>query len=622
VSISTSSAQRLAGSVRRAIIVVAGVVSTCFFFWVHSPFVKAFLLFWAVALLLGEVFRVICSLAPVLPQTNVRQTAGAAAIVAASSYYLLHGQSVAWMAFSWIALLYGVWAGITTLNKIAMDATVLRALWHAYKSKSIPKLAGVPFVYVIAEPGIGEFHSRRFIGKVMKALGKYRSIPRESGLSTRFHSSLPYRLISPSVQRAMAYFLEAERVQRYEKPFHDWLTQQACALIVARTSWGPAARAVLKGMHNQLSRCYGPVFDVCFVLGQDRVLCVATPGAQYIEVTRTEQNSLASLIAPLTDRLVATAIPIALSDANLSDDSRKLKFEIATSAIPPVADCYLRFRLAQSNIERFTALLDAYECLLKCSVMVTLCSRWAAGMTEVGAKAESKRLPTFGTWTDLLRQLLADKHRSTDLDRQVCDFWRKCNTPSQADFVTRVGTSGLPCPEFRDDTQEGWINWIKLLRDKTKGHGVVSEISVTPFWHQLHDIFLNMVSGLKDLTFDSHLLVRRGNNELSVRGWTRHGERAELKRFGSARIGEPSVLIEGASGELLQLSPLLSVDNGDFLVWDGSREETGKNGYSMEFISFASEKRLSIIDPERDLYHLWSNAAVSVSSGLPSTGVL
>ena len=107
-------------------------------------------------------------------------------------------------------------------------------------------------------------------------------------------------------------------------------------------------------------------------------------------------------MAPVIQRIAATSIPMAISDAHLSDEIRPMIQRIAEAGNPFVSDCYLRLRLSQSDVERFNALIDAFEALIRFTDAVLLVNRWKHD-DDTFSKQLTRMPLTFGQWVKLLK---------------------------------------------------------------------------------------------------------------------------------------------------------------------------------------------------------------------------
>lgn len=189
--------------------------------------------------------------------------------------------------------------------------------------------------------------------------------------------------------------------------------------------------------------------------------------------------SLDSVIAPLSNRLASTALPIVASDSRLDIEKRRIIQEIATSGLTPIANSYLSFRLAHSDVERYESLINCIESLIRCSTIILLINRWNNLNKDVNFKNKKRLIgggnkPPLGTWVYALGDLTGIKI-STEIDEKVCSFWKGGISQKQRLLINKVGETGLYSINHEEETQLGWIKWYKELRNVTKGHGSVKE---------------------------------------------------------------------------------------------------------------------------------------------------
>jgi hypothetical protein len=479
-----------------------------------------------------------------------------------------------------------------------MDVIVLTELLQAYKARPRPR-SGVPFAFVLSDRGYGAWYSNRFVAKIMHALLKYRSLGRESRAILSRQGNVNRRtLYFRPRTRIIVYFLVSDSVRTFSPEFRTWLVRQACAFIVMRTTFDEGNVAFQAEAASGFKDCLGPTFQVFVRDRSKRKLLSSYEGDEVVQVIRgVRQSLLEDLIAPVTDRLVATALPIARSDDRLSEDLRLVIADIPTFGLPPIADCYLRVRLARSDLERFLALLDGIELLLKLSVIVLLTQRWNDKLENGSpARLRESRPLTMGSWVGLLESLVRTD-QSGGITGEVSTFWMSEILDVQIRLIESSKATGFSVPELKILNQLGWINWITDFRNITKGHGILKEELVASLWHDLHEVFLRMVSGLNELTLSSVLLATR--EKIILRGWLRNGRRSGLD---SAQEPLPAlgVTFLKMQDEPVLLSPLVVTKGHDVFIWDGAR----KNGV-LEVLSYSSGDRRQLKSTEIDPYILW-----------------
>jgi hypothetical protein len=388
-----------------AVLLLIGIVALLLFIWVDPAGWKALLLSFAVMFILESILRL--SVLPLfsLPEGDCYRLATSAAIASGALYYILCGQSVICIAPSVILLLWGAMGLLSQLQGILAQGIMLRALLKAHEEGESPDLVA-PLIYVLAEPGVGVRSGYRIVIKALSSLMKHRN------LHCKIKPGLP----------PMLYIL-SDSVRRYPVSFRKWAVSQAAAFLVIRTSM--ATGSLMETFDDEAKSgyqtCPGPTFMVYLRIPPDDSPLPMTAADQILEQTVKHRIVDSSLVTHLTDRLASTAVPIGVSDTQLTEEGRSLIKDVATGAVPPIADCYLRLRLAQSDVERFFSLLEAFECLVKCSVIVLLVNRWDQTGKDVSSIQLAGRPPTLGDWIYFLEKL-TDTIVPNGLAEEICSF--------------------------------------------------------------------------------------------------------------------------------------------------------------------------------------------------------
>ncbi len=578
------------------------------FLSVSSTGWKSISLLFAVALILLGIFRLLNFFLISLPEGHCKRLSSSMGIFVGGLFYVLYGHSIIWIALAWVLILFGFLSTVTGLQRILVETALLRRLLRAYK-QAIPPNLPVPFVYVLAEPGCGVHLSYRLVTKIINSLWKHRYFPIESRLSV--YNPQPSRKKSGYLwkhrQRDMMLFLVSDSVRRYSSSFCKWLVSQAAAFMVVHTSLGVdelCEEIFNDEATNGYQICPGPTFAINIRHPWDRTSATIVKADQTLECTQgIGDHQFDNVIAPLVNRLASTAFPTAASDARLAKEAHFQIQEIATCGLPPIADCYLRLRLAQSDVERFLSLLDCIESLIRCSVIVLLVNRWSYIGTDVSDRQLAGRPPTLGIWISLLQKLTTIVVPN-DLDKELCTFWKGDMFQVQAELVKEVTKTGFSLADSGVFNQLDWLEWFRDLRNVTRGHGVVEEKSVAPFWHFFHQTFLEIISALQPLILSSFLVVIEPNDkQVSIQGWYKGKNRTELKFHGSQE--HPLVVaLKLSSGQLLPLYPLVIVHYNNVFVWDRLRKEERV----IEFLNYALWERKQLAFSEfsdSDPYKIW-----------------
>lgn len=594
------------------IISLVGAGTLIPFLLVDSVGWKTISLLFAVAIILLAIFRWLNLLFVSLPEGHCKRLASSTGIFSAGIYYVLSGQSTIWIALAWVLVVIGFLAMLTALQHILFEFRLLRTLSRDYERTTFPSLP-VPFVYVLAEPGLGVYLAQRFVGKIMNSLYEFRYLPSESGLTVYTDSKRSNKWSSRYLwrhrQRGMMLFLVSDSVRHHPINFRKWLARQAAGFIVMRTPLGVDeldTESFNDEANNGYQLCPGPTFTI-YVQPRGRgTIPSVTEGDQVFQCSWWFQNrSLDSMVAPLTNRLASNALSTTASDARFTRETRSAIQEIATFALPPIADSYLRFRLAQSEVERFFSLLNCTECLIKCSVVALLASQWNQTNTYVNYKELVGGPPPLGAWIHLLEKL-TEVITLDELDRELCKFWKDDMLQIQEQLISEVSKASLALPETRGTSELDWVRWFRDLRNVTRGHGVVEEKSVAPLWHAFHETFLRMVLGLRPLTLSS-VLVAAGPNEQQVplQGWLRGGHRPYSKSPRKSSTCNAVAFLKLPSGEALPIHPLAIIHGNSVLLWDHVRKEG-----MIEFLNYASGERMQLDFSETDPYRIWERQEI------------
>lgn len=567
-----------------------GIGSIVWFLSLSAIGWRSLALFFSICLTLEGIFRTLVFNLSVIPQGHSKRLISATALLSSAIYYAISGKIIVFVVFSWWLIVLGALGFLSAIQGIIIEGRVLRGLLKRYKKKTSEKCV-FPFVFVLAEPGLGVWFGNRLITKTICSLVKHRYFSTSEDLILpQFYKHRHSYLWKYRYHMPMA-FLISESVRRYPSEFKEWLTSQAAAFIVVRTSMKvhePLEHRFNERAEHGYRLSPGPTFmvhlrspigdiDLPEDMADHKVDCIAKVRGRHLD----------AVIAPLVDRLASTAFPTAVSDIRLSENSRYLIQEIASSALPPLADCYLRFRLARSHVERFLCLLDGIECLIKCSVIFMLVEQWHHFDTHVNKKMLTGK-PTLGSWVKFLRRLVAHKIASCELYVDLCSYWGGHISEAQNCLIEKAIEKDLPLPRADTMSRLDWLKQFTNLRNVTKGHGTITEESIISLWHPLHEIFLEMISDLRPLTLSS-VLGAKGQDDkwIPLKGWFRGG-----RRVGSEPIKAPlehymPTALKLPSDQIIPLFPLVIIQNNSVFLWDHLEEKAGV----IELLDYTSGNR-------------------------------
>jgi len=591
-----------------------GLVLFLFFINVNSIGLKTLFLFFGVVITFWAIFEWLNILFASLPTGHYRRLAVSFGILSIGIYNVIYNQSLIWAALAWILTIIGILSVIVQIQRTLFEFGMLRMLLRAYKHKqtSLPDL-GIPFVYIQAEPGMGVHLAQRLVGNIMKSLYKHQYLSPKSELTvfTGFRHSMSGRYMWKRRNRAMVIFIVSDSVRRLPVEFRKWLVSCAAAFIVFRAPYDtdePYSESFEEEANSGYDLCLGPTFTI---LVNPPMEVKSHPsyvrGDQVLEYSWDLHDlSLDSVIAPLSNRLASTALPIVASDSRLDIEKRRIIQEIATSGLTPVANSYLSFRLAHSDVERYESLINCIESLIRCSTIILIINRWNNLNKDENFKnikwlMEGGNIPTLGTWVYALGDL-TESPMSIEIDEEVCSFWKGGISQKQRLLINKVDETGLYSINHKEETQLGWIKWFTKLRNVTKGHGSVKETSIGPFWHILHEIFLEMVSQLQPFTISSYLVAIEPNGkEVVLRGWLRDKSKYNFNPKNSEH--ETRVFLKLPSNQLIPLFPLVIVKESTVFVFDHLDKK------EIELLNFGSEERTSLRFPESskiNLFDIWN----------------
>jgi len=219
---------------------------------------------------------------------------------------------------------------------------------------------------------------------------------------------------------------------------------------------------------------------------------------------------------------------------------------------------------------------------------------------------------TLGNWIHLL-QRLTEIVGPDGLDAEICDFWKGDEFQVQAVLVSEFGKTELPLPDISRISQLDWLEWFRNLRNVTRGHGVVTEEFVAPFWHLFHETFLEMIAALKSLTLSPVLAYREPDGRLSaLRGWLRGGQRAGSQSCQHVHEYGTLAFLKLLSDQVFPLHPLVIIRGDRVFLWDCVR----RREEAIEFLNYASGEReqLALSEfPAADPYKIWLEVQIDFS---------
>ena len=514
-------------------------------------------------------------------------------------YVVFHINSLVWAALWWVILIFNARIVLMTLVRMVSDLMVLPRLMQSYQKNEFPSL-GFPLVYVLNEPGLNPYYSQRFARELFLALSKLKIT------------------LSPVLSTAVL-----------EKPaeFQKWLVAEAAALIVICRLKDDADPAFPQMVAEYSALCLGPISFIYIKPEKLKAVFISEyvdpseVSARFegettlfeeiktrpIEELTRKFDGLSGSAVKFVDRLNSTIIPTSQSDSALPADLRNMVSNLAYYGLPPVAGCYLRFRLAHSDVERYLCLLDCVEVLVKFSAITLLADMWENDV-ELPSEFNSKLTrPTLGVWIDMLRTLLGYSVAS-ELTGSIRQFWQKSLRDAPKQLIDEAAGSGLAWNGKVPRSHLIWLDWFVWLRNTTRGHGSIEEGMAEKLWQGFHETFLRMVLDLKELVLFRSLESYPVDGEtIRFQGWRRGnstfddcGDTATSCLFLSPNNAAPTS--DGPSSAAILLHPLVINLSGSFLLWNTVREG------AIEYIDYASGQLTRLTFPETDPHNLWKRS--------------
>ena len=561
------------------------------------PF-KTFCLFFGLAFPLQLAVDAISAyLPPIAAGRASRNLSGSIAMIAASIYHLAYSSSILWKAFAWLCFAYALLAFVTSGMRVFIDSIVLIHLKRSYARGVAPNYY-LPTLYVVGEPGRGAWAANRLVGRLGRALWQehylrggsslIRSHDLRTRLAKRFTETLALR------GRISVYCIESAALGSQTQGLRSFLigTAHAFVAVTLAPAWreAPASRddantlwsAFWDETEEGWLHCSGPTFEIQInPFGASPVRSAERADTFVGLPWPSLGRSLNDAVAPVLQRIANNCVPMARADSSLDDLAREVSRRLGRYALPPIADAYLKVRLAQSDVERLNSLLDAIEALVRFAAVALLVEHWSQGSLINKPELNTRRVQplTFGGWQHVLSLALSDSPTPSLMGTEVRRFFHSDITPCQLQLKESVAAAGLGPSEVPFSSQSQWVKWIVWLRNMTKGHGPVDENLAGRLWEDLHTGILAMAAGLDYLVTKSALVVLRADAAQLLGGWYRGGKRAFAEPLDSqARSNirlvtdqmSSLVYLRSPNREILPLSPLIQCDSDDVLMWSGS----------------------------------------------------
>ncbi|HTY11523.1 MAG TPA: hypothetical protein VMF88_10665 [Bacteroidota bacterium] len=315
-----------------------------------------------------------------------------------------------------------------------------------------------------------------------------------------------------------------------------------------------------------------------------------------------DRQRISSIISELTNGLTSTAIPIGKSDDELPSELLLQIRLLSTEGIPCLANNYLRFRLSQSNTERFLNLLDCIEVILKLSVMYLSVSQWTRAAANNAYRYDLDQ-PGLGRWIDLVKTLVPAS-TNDDIIQCIKNFLRQSPHEVAKKVIEDISVEGLKWTGSQPTTYLEWLKWFRWIRNITRGHGTVEEDQIAAHWHGFHAIFLDMVLRLDPLLIKCSFVPSMKPFDANViKGWQRTSDVTGTAHE-EDHSWEPLSLIVKKEDTNVSYSvyPFAILKAGDVLFWNGAKKGI------VEYMNFTSGKPHAFDDFQGTKpYDLWKS---------------
>ncbi len=560
----------------------------CFLIFLSTIFVwhplKIFLLLVGSYIAFVTLLRIIAQYSDIKVSKKSIQLAGSAmAFWVVIAIYFFPNLTFRWIITGGISLALLLLAFLSRFMLLFFESFIPRMYYKNFKLGE-SDYAGSSSGIAILEPGISTLYGKRILREfIFESMKAFRDTP------FMFVNILSFQKRSPD------FALQA--------------VKNSSAMIVviqAENKMGDDFRKMLE-MYFKLSP--GRIF-VIQISRRSGLIPAIFKGRgidtfEFVPSTRSlENDDTYVILSHMTNQITTNVIPLGESDDKLSSVVRSQTELLASWGLPPLADCYLRFRLSQSNVERFISLLDCIEVVIKISVMYLLINQWSKNIPGSSQYNFFTRSP-LGHWIGYLRKLM-DSKTDDEITQSIKQFWKKSPEKVSSDLIQDASVQGMRWDKAIPANYLSWLEWFVWLRNVSRGHGAVSEVQVTPLWHGLHETFLYMVMELKLLMIDCSVVKMKDNiTSGKLRGWNRAPSQLE----GEVKEETKTEMLFLVGDESLRklvypTFPFMIIKEGEVLFLNSINEK------SIDYISFNSGRLTNINNEETNAYKLWKTQEV------------
>lgn len=452
---------------------------------------------------------------------------------------------------------------------------------------------------------------RQCVSGVPGAWGKVGLVFGEPGLASHFAYRLVQEFSVPFPGKRAFFLLMESSFRRFPRDFLAIAMRRIpCLLFLTEIDTQQDAMN-FKSVVGKYDVCPGLIFEVLLL----RDLYELPPhmerkGVELFPLVFSseehEREQMREFISSLRDRLEATVIPIGESDEQLPHKLHELVHIVATRTLPPLANCYLRVRLAKSNLERFLCLLDCIEVVIKMSAIYLLVAQWRCGGNPALVQLHTQlHRPALGHWIRVLRTLISSAPCEDILSQNVTAFWEQPLGMTPQQLISDANDLGLAYLGKLPRINLEWLEWFSWLRNVTRAHGVINENIASTLWHSFHETFLQMVAGLSLLVSDSQLVAATtGQEPLVLSGWTKSmGDADEGGIIQPLTKSLVSLRTPAPKNAIVSLYPFLLQQGPSVLLWNAVHNN------SVEFIDYHLGKNPRLVLSGTNPYDLWREGA-------------
>ena len=599
----TFSVERNPTKLRNIIYLSLPVVTVPIFVLTSSNIVRALMLMISINMVsrvfLGNVLR---RLFRYFNERYAGLLAGGSAVLIAASFYLVTAEPtgyeavIAWVLFSVFFLSFGI-----TALEVFSENWLVGRLYREYET-GIVNPARTPVIYVASERGMVETYCvAPLIRSLNKTVRKSRYLKVSLTDDVKKHPLNRTLFAHGSGRQMGAFFVIGNFLRPTLGDFRRWLVQNTDGFIAILAPDGLVDEfgTVEFGETLRLGYCFSKGRTICIEVS-DEPDTVRFASKEYGEIGATEEYHLDPLEGMFFHQDAFAAIASTLA-SNIyvnffcditNDEEQQQAFElIRKDGLPIIADTVLPIRLGSSSVERFIALLEAWETLLAVTVLFGYIAR--GDTRPLGKRLKEGPIP-FGGWLKLARNLL---QKSVPVPNGLSSEISKylAGDVSEAVYDRSVKLAQLLEHSLNSNKRIEWFKWLIDVRNKTRGHGITNEESARTIWTTLFQMLLSEFHQIRFLVFESKIAWADGDSGMFVyRGWKRAGVRTR-SRLESVDDDYAGKVLLIAGNEAYALHPWIIVEDGDFQIC-GNGYDKKRNRFIYKRVTTRERKNIITTD--------------------------